>query len=88
MLAMLRRPGLCAVTGKSMSSNYRDIGDGLLTEPIPIGARAVGWPDYEIDAINRARLQGKSNDEIRELVSRLTEARSVPANRGAGVLDE
>jgi prophage regulatory protein len=81
MFAMLRRPGLCAATGKSMSSNYRDIADGLLTEPIPIGVRAVAWPDFEIDEINCARLRGKSNDEIRLLVARLMQARMSPANQ-------
>lgn len=81
MLSILRRPGLCARTGKSMSSNYRDIDDGLLTKPLPIGDRAVGWPDYEIEAINQARLWGKSDEEIKKLVSWLMEARAMAASQ-------
>lgn len=41
------------------------------TKPVPIGERAVGWPDSEVQAINAARIAGKSESEIRELVSRL-----------------
>jgi prophage regulatory protein len=31
----------------------------------------VGWPDYEVRALNAARIAGKTGDEIRELVDRL-----------------
>ena len=44
---------------------------GLFTKPVPIGQRSVGWPDYEVVAINAARIAGKSEAEIRELVNRL-----------------
>lgn len=88
MLSMLRRQGLCARTGKSMSSNYRDIGNGLLTASLAIGERAVGWPDFEIEAINQARLQGKSNDEIRVLVSLLMKARTTSEIAVDAVLGE
>jgi len=38
---------------------------------VQIGQRAKGWPDYEVRAINTARVAGKSDDEIRELVKLL-----------------
>ena len=85
MWSVLRLPSLCSVNGHSRSTNYRHIADGLLTKPIRIGLRAVGWPDYEVEAINQARLQGKSDDEIRELVSRLMEARKAPQDQTDGV---
>lgn len=57
--------------GKKKSSIYRDIHDGLLTRPVSVGARSVGWPSHEIDEIISARIAGKSSDEIKELVVRL-----------------
>lgn len=61
---------------KSHASIYNAIKEGLFTKPVPIGHRSVGWPDYEVKAINAARIAGKSEAEIRELVSRLHAKRS------------
>jgi prophage regulatory protein len=65
-------PAVKAETGhKSNASIYTAIKAGLFTKPVPIGERSVGWPDYEVKAINTARIAGKSEADIRELVSRL-----------------
>ena len=61
--------------GRSRSSHYLDIKQGLFTHPVQIGLRAVGWPSSEVAAINAARIAGKSNEEIRELVAKLEAAR-------------
>ena len=53
------------------ASVYNGVRDGVLTKPVKIGERAVGWPEHEVDAINAARIAGKSKAEIRELVQRL-----------------
>jgi prophage regulatory protein len=45
--------------------------DGLFTPPVPLGSRSVGWPAYEVEAINTARIAGKSDAEIRALVAEL-----------------
>ena len=42
-----------------------------------IGLRAVGWPSYEVAAINAARIAGKTDEEIRALVVKLEAARKV-----------
>ena len=55
----------------SPTSPYNAIKAGLLTTFIKIGDRAVGIPDFEVDAILGARIAGKSDDEIRDLVKRL-----------------
>ena len=70
-----RLPTVLYKRGRSRSAHYLDIQEGLFTPPVSIGARAVGWPDHEIEAINAARIAGKSDDYIRELVSRLVAAR-------------
>lgn len=70
-----RLPMVLAKRGRSRSAHYLDIQEGLFTHPVSIGARAVGWPDHEVEAINAARIAGKSDDEIRALVKRLEAAR-------------
>ncbi len=56
---------------RSHASIYNLIRDGLWTKPVRLSARAVGWPSEEITAICKARIAGKSDDEIRALVDRL-----------------
>ena len=56
---------------RSHASIYNLIRDGLWTKPVRLSARAVGWPSEEITAICKARIAGKSDDEIRGLVDRL-----------------
>lgn len=61
-----------AETGhRSHASIYTAIKAGLFTKPVPIGERSVGWPDYEVKAINNARIAGQSEADIRDLVNRL-----------------
>ena len=51
-------------------------GHGLYTPPIKIGPRASAWPDDEVEILNAARIAGKSDQEIRELVCKLVAARA------------
>ena len=71
-MLILRLPAVKAKTGhRADASIYNAIRAGLFTAGVPIGQRAKGWPDYEVDAINGARVAGKSDNEIRELVKAL-----------------
>ena len=71
-MSILRMPAVKAETGhKSHASIYTAIKAGLFTQPVPIGERSVGWPDYEVVTINRARIAGQSEADIRDLVKRL-----------------
>lgn len=71
-MSILRMPAVKAATGhRSHASIYNAIRAGLFTKPVPIGERAVGWPANEVQAINAARIAGKSESEIRDLVQRL-----------------
>ena len=72
---ILRLPVVLRERGRSRSSHYLDIQRGVFTRPVAIGARAIGWPADELAAINRARIAGKSDDEIRALVLRLEASR-------------
>lgn len=72
---IIRLKRVTAETGNAKSTLYLRIAQGLHTPPIKIGPRAVGWPSSEIAALNAARIAGKSDAEIRQLVSHLVEAR-------------
>ena len=75
---ILRLPAVTARIGLSRSTIYLRVEEGTIPKPISLGGRAVGWPDYEIDAVNQARLQGRTDDEIRVLVARQVRARAIP----------
>jgi len=77
ILRILRITPLKVKMGLGSSSTvYAHVEDGVLTPPVKIGLRASGWPEHEVDAINAARIAGKSNDEIRELVKSLISKRT------------
>ena len=76
---ILRLPEVLKRRGKSRSSHYLDIKNGLYVKPVQIGARAVGTPDDEVDALNAAIIAGKTDEEIRDLVVRLEAARKTAA---------
>jgi len=59
----------------SRSLIYQRVAQQLFTKPVSLGSRAVGWPASEVAALNAARIAGKSNAAIRELVMKLEAAR-------------
>ncbi len=61
--------------GVGRSLFYDHINTGLFVKPIRIGARATGFPANEVQAIINARIAGKSDPEIRNLVESLHAAR-------------
>lgn len=74
-LVMLRRPAVQARTGRSRSSLYADVSDGLWPPPVRVGRRTVAWPEREVAAVLEARLAGYDDDAIRRLVQRLVSDR-------------
>jgi prophage regulatory protein len=71
----IKKSEVMKLRARSKSSTHLDINAGLLTRPVRIGGRSVAWPRYEIDTLNAARLSGKSDDEIRQIVEALHIAR-------------
>ncbi len=72
MKSILRIQSVKEVTGyRSHASIYALIRDGLFTKGVKIGQRARGWPASEVYAINAARIAGKSEKELKELVVHL-----------------
>jgi prophage regulatory protein len=79
-VALLRIPVVLRLRGdRSQSAHYQDIKDGLFPRPVQIGARAVGHPANEVAAVTAARIAGKNDAEIRELVRQLEAARKAAA---------
>ncbi len=75
-MSILRMQSVKTETGHSShASIYTAIHAGLFTMPVAIGQRSVGWPSDEVQAINAARIAGKSDADIRALVDQLHAAR-------------
>ncbi len=72
---ILRLPAVKAASGYSRSTVYLRMTQRLWTKPVRLGPRSVGWPSDEVDALNAARISGKTDAEIRALVERLETAR-------------
>jgi prophage regulatory protein len=72
---ILRIPAVKSESGLSRSTIYLRVSQGLWTKPVSLGARAVGWPSDEVEAINAARIAGKTDEEVRALVEKLEVAR-------------
>ena len=73
--AIYRLPAVKAQSGYSRSTIYLRIAQGLWSKQVRLGPRCVGWPSNEVAALNTARISGKNDDEIRELVVKLEAAR-------------
>ncbi len=66
---IIRLPAVKLESGLSRSTLYLRISQGLWTKPVSLGGRAVGWPLSEVVSLNKARIAGKNDNEIRKLVS-------------------
>jgi prophage regulatory protein len=76
---ILRLPAVKLATGLSRSTLYLRIAHGVFMHPVSLGGRAVGWPANEVAALNAARIAGKPDSEIREMVAQLEAARKAVA---------
>lgn len=76
MQSLMRLPAVAAVVGVSPLTVKRNWKKGLFPKPVKIGARAIAFPEHEVAAVNAARIAGKSDDEVRQLVEQLHEQRS------------
>ena len=73
---LLKDTEVAAHLGMARSSVWGCVREGTLTAPIRRGPKWSRWPSDEVDRIERAITAGASDDELRELVKELTEARS------------
>lgn len=73
--ALVRLPGVIALTGMGRATIYDYMQRGLFVQPVKLGPKLAAWPRDEIDRINAARIAGRSPDEIKALVVALVDAR-------------
>ena len=55
-IKILRLPEVVSRIGLKRSSIYQRIKTGDFPQPMPLGPRAVGWLEHEIDAWLKARM--------------------------------
>ena len=79
---ILRMPAVMFESGLSRSTLYLRISQGLWTRPVSLGSRAVGWPSDEVEALNAARIAGRTDEEVRSLVQELEAARKSARQEG------
>lgn len=70
-IKMLRLPAALERLGVSESSYRREMAAGLLPKLVPLGARAVGIAEHELNQVIRARIAGFPADQIRKLVDNI-----------------
>ena len=70
-ISILRRPEVQARLGLPRASLRDEINRGVVTPPLPLGERSVGWPSCEIDQIVSAIIGGWSLEQRQSLVKRL-----------------
>jgi prophage regulatory protein len=73
---LIRRKNVCDRLDISDSTSRRAEAAGLLPPPVEYINSCKGWPEHEIDAIARAIIAGKTQDELRALVVQLVAARA------------
>ena len=62
---ILRLPQVLARAGLSRSTIYRRLADGSFPEPVSLGARAVGWIEWEVDEWIRQRIAASRGESAR-----------------------
>lgn len=77
---LIRLPQVAAAMAQRTTAIYQDVKDGVLPRPIHKG-RSSFWVESEIAAVNAARIAGRTEDEIRALVSELVAQRGQMAEK-------
>lgn len=74
-IQLIRRPEVIKLSGRSKSALFLDEQSGLIPPAISIGDRAVAYLKHEIETVIQARIEGKTNEQIKALVQELIEQR-------------
>jgi prophage regulatory protein len=68
---MLKLREVLGRRARGVTSHYKDIQHGLFTKPVKTSVKSSAWPESEVEVLVRARIAGKTDDEIRLLVEKL-----------------
>ena len=69
-------PDVIQRTGFSKSTIYNKINAGIFPPSISVGLRAMAFIGSEFDGYLNALIQGKSNEQIKELITELVKQRT------------
>lgn len=72
---LIRRPEVLSINPRSKSALQLDEKAGLFCPPVSIGQRAVAYLKHEVEAVIQARVEGQSQEQIKQLVSELIKQR-------------
>jgi prophage regulatory protein len=75
-IAWLTDRDIAAARQQERTHIWRLTQQGMLPKPVKLGANCTRWPAHEIEVIDRARLAGASDGEVRKLVCELMIART------------
>jgi prophage regulatory protein len=81
---LIRIRDVSRLTGLAKSTVHEHVARGLMPPAIKISRSWGAWWDREIDQLVGARIAGFTNDQIRELVTRLVAERLNAAPEGIG----
>lgn len=62
---------VCTLIGCGKTRVYEQIKAGLFPPPVKESPKWARWPEHEIEAVLIAKAGGATDDEVRELVTRL-----------------
>ena len=65
------------ITGVSRSGIYAGMKKGVFPPSIKLAGRTCAWLEHELEALNAARMAGKSEAEIEEVILELVAKRPV-----------
>ncbi|SEN30411.1 helix-turn-helix transcriptional regulator [Nitrosomonas marina] len=72
---LIRIKDVIAISGLKRSTLYANISKGTFPSQIKLGERCSAWVESEILAVNQARIAGKSEQDIKELITQLKNQR-------------
>lgn len=68
---LIRIEEVKAISGLKRSTIYAYISDGIFPSQIKLGKRCAAWIESEVLVFLRARIAGRTEQEIKELVQQL-----------------
>lgn len=77
---ILRKPEVIKMTGLSSTSLFEKQKSGLFPTSISLGSRAVGFIEFEIQALLAARAAGHTDEQVKELVTLMIAKRKEQAD--------
>ncbi|MFY0667311.1 MAG: AlpA family phage regulatory protein [Alteromonas stellipolaris] len=69
------------MVGKGRSTLWHEIKEGVFISPVSLGARSSGFIESEVQAMIAARAVGFTNEQIKDLISKLMLKRKETACR-------